>query len=211
MAKKVRRLGYQGLVAELFGNPTLATFEFSSGHRTRLAEICEEFISEMAVVDPRRSIVIRRGFGIPPHPQTTLQNIANDLDCCRENVRRIEGIVLRAFKHPKWSRTLHILFQQAGVPDYPEEPVSVHTIPVLKWDMQHGRRLSPEELSQIGLKDLNLNERIIQCFISARITSLADIATRTKAELLRIQNFSNRLLPQLEKAIAEFGVVLKDA
>ena len=68
-----------------------------------------------------------------------------------------------------------------------------------------------EDLLEKQISGLDLPIRVQHCLKSRGITTLGELMQKSKRELLQITNFGKWSLQELEKKLAELGVVLRSS
>jgi len=58
------------------------------------------------------------------------------------------------------------------------------------------------------LRDIRISTRLNNCFKNEGFKTLADVANKTDAELLRIPNFGKKSLKETQELLSEFGLTL---
>lgn len=70
-------------------------------------------------------------------------------------------------------------------------------------------RLWPKDFLRERINDLNFSARVINICSEVSIITVADLASKSEAELLRLDNFGSRSLREVKKFLAERGLSLQ--
>lgn len=173
----------------------------------------------LSTLTMREQTVIKMRFGFDDYNKMTLEEVGKEFKVTRDRIRQIEAKALRKLRHPNRSRILKYGLIEFNLEEKKEEikiiesrKLSEKALEEYKNNIKKMLETSEDPInkvidvsSTITIEELEFCVRTYNCLHRfAKLETLCDVLMMNNTELMKIRNFGQKSLNEVNKKLNEF-------